>query len=81
MKRKSPTPWLPFSSRLLLRPLTDISSATWDLDPFSLYKRHYLLWMKIYPYMSYRRQNKRNRRKFNVQFAESMGQLWLAEWK
>ena len=29
MKRKSPTPWLPFS-RLLLR-LSDISLATWDL--------------------------------------------------
>ena len=33
MKRKSPTPWLPFSSRLLLRPRPDISLATWDLDP------------------------------------------------
>ena len=38
MKRKSPTPWLPFSSRLLLRPLTDISLATWDLDPFHCIK-------------------------------------------
>ena len=84
MKRKSPTPWLPFSSRLLLRPRPDISLATWDLDPLfspSLYKRSYMLPMKIYAYLSYRRENKRIRRKFNVQFAESMGLLWLAEWK
>ena len=35
MKRKSPTPSLPYSSPLLLRPLPDISLATWDLDPLS----------------------------------------------
>ena len=35
MKRKSPTPWLPFSSRLLLRPLPGISLAKFDLDPLS----------------------------------------------
>ena len=35
MKRKYPTPWLPFSSRPLLRPLPDISLATWDLAPLS----------------------------------------------
>ena len=35
MKRKSPTPWLPFSSRLLLLPLPDIFLATWDLAPLS----------------------------------------------
>ena len=37
--------------------------------------------MKIYPYLSDRLENKRNTRKIfrNVQFAESMGQLWLAE--
>ena len=52
MKRKSPTPWLPFS-RLLLRPLPDISLATWDLGPFL---QHYcikdMLPMKIYLYLS-----------------------------
>ena len=57
MKRKSPTPWLPFSSRLLLRPLPDISLATWDLAPLS---QHHcikgMLPMKIYPYLSYRRE-------------------------
>ena len=35
MKRKSPTPWLPFSLRLFLRPLPDIFLATWDLAPLS----------------------------------------------
>ena len=35
--------------------------------------------MNIYPYLSYR--YKRNRRKLYLQFAESMEQLWLAEWK
>ena len=56
MKRKSPTPWLPFS-RLLLRPLPDISLATWDLGPLS---QHHcikdILPMKIYPYLSDRRE-------------------------
>ena len=43
----------------------------------SLYKD--MLPLKIYPYLSDPR-NKRNRRKIcrNVQFTESMGQLWLA---
>ena len=72
MKRKSTTPWLPFSSPLLLRPLPDISLATYVGlgSPFtpSLYKRHYMLPMKIY---------KRNRRKSYVQFAESMGSTAL----
>ena len=58
MKRKSPTPRLPFSSPLLLRPLPDISLATcMGLgSPFtpSLYKRHYMLPMKIYTHLSYR---------------------------
>ena len=40
-----------------------------------------MLPMKIYAYLSNRRENKRNRRKFNVQFAESKGLLLLAEWK
>ena len=61
MKRKSLTPWLPFSSRLLLRPLPDyISLATWALATFS---QHHciksikdMLRMKIYPYLSYRRE-------------------------
>ena len=57
MKRKSLTPWLLFSSRLLLRPLPDISLATWDLATFS---QHHciknMLPMKIYPYLSYRRE-------------------------
>ena len=51
-KRKSPTPWLPFS-RLLLCPLPDISLVTWDLGPLS--QHHCLkdmLPMKIYPYLS-----------------------------
>ena len=56
MKRKSPT-WLPFSSQLLLYPLPDISLATWDLAPLS---QHHcikdMLPMKIYPYLSYRRE-------------------------
>ena len=57
MKRKSPTPWLPFSSRLLLCPLPDISLATWNLA--SLSQHHCIkdmLPMKIYPYLSYRRE-------------------------
>ena len=51
-----------------LRPLSDISLATWDLGPLP---------MKIYPHMSDPRENKRNRAKIcrNVQLAESMGQL------
>ena len=51
-----------------LRPLSDISLATWDLGPLP---------MKIYPHMSDRRENKRNRPKIcrNVQLAERMGQL------
>ena len=57
MKRKSLTPWLPFCSRLLLRPLPDFSLATWDLATFS---QHHcikdMLPMKIYPYLSYRRK-------------------------
>ena len=48
---------MPFSSRLLLPPLPDISLATWDLDPLS---QHHctidILPMKIYPYLSYRRE-------------------------
>ena len=57
MKRKSLTPWLPFSSRLLLCPLPDISLATWNLA--SLSQHHCIkdmLPMKIYPYLSYRRE-------------------------
>ena len=57
MKRKSLIPWLPFSSRLLLRPLPDISLAMSDLAPLS---QHHcikdMLPMKIYPYLSYRRE-------------------------
>ena len=52
MKRKSPTPRFPFS-RLLLRPLPDISLAMWDLGPHS---QHHcikdMLPMKIYPCLS-----------------------------
>ena len=52
---------MPFSSRLLLRPLPDyISLATWALATFS---QHHciksikdMLRMKIYPYLSYRRE-------------------------
>ena len=47
---------MPFS-RLLLRPLRDISLATWDLSPLS---QHHcikdMLPMKIYPYLSDRRK-------------------------
>ena len=54
MKPKSPTPWLTFSSRLLLCPLPDISLAKWDLAPLS--QHHCIkdkLSMKIFPYLSY----------------------------
>ena len=48
---------MPFSSRFLLRPLPDISLATWNLAPLS---QHHcikdMLPMKIYPYLSYRRE-------------------------
>ena len=47
---------MPFSSELL-RPLPDISLATWDLATLS---QHHcirgMLPMKIYPYLSYRRE-------------------------
>ena len=39
MKRKSPTLCLLFSSPLLLRPLPDISLATWDLDLLSHHQK------------------------------------------
>ena len=77
MKRKSPTPCLPFS-RLLLSPLPDISSATWDLGPLS---QHHctidMLPMKIYPYLSDSREINKTDVKKNLkwQFVESMGQL------
>ena len=35
--------------------------------------------MKIYPYLSYRRETET--KQTYLQFAEGMGQLWLAEWK
>ena len=60
MKRKSPTPCMPFSSRLLL----STSSSRYFLShvelgsPFtsSLYKIHFMLPMKIYPYLNYHRE-------------------------
>ena len=56
MKRKSRTQWLP-CSRLLLRPLPDISLDRWDLGPVS---QHHcikdMLPMKIYLYPSDRRE-------------------------
>ena len=56
-KRKSPTPWLPGFSRLLLRPLPDISLATWDLAPLSLHHcTKDMLLMKIYRYLSDHRE-------------------------
>ena len=39
MKRKPPTALLPFS-RVFLRPLPDISLATWDRFTTSLHTRH-----------------------------------------
>ena len=73
---KSPTNSLSFS-RFLLRPLPDISLATLDLGLLS--KHHCIKGMspiKIYSYLSDRRQNKRHGHKIcrKVQFAESMGQ-------
>ena len=75
MKRKSATPWLPFSSPLLLRRLPDIS--TWDLDPLSHDHR-----VKIYTYLSYRRKINETdvSHTYNLQKVWDR-QLWLAEWK
>ena len=85
MKRKSPTPWLPFSSRLLLRPLPDISLATWDLDPFSHHhcvKDRYMLPMEIYTYLSYRRKINETDVSYTYNWQKVWDrQLWLAEWK
>ena len=74
MKRKPPTALLPFS-RVFLRPLPDISLATWDRFTTSLHTRHVANEDLSIPERSPR--NKRNRRKIcrNVQFAESVGQL------
>ena len=76
MKRKSPTPWLPFS-RLLLRPFLNISLATWDLEPLS--QHHWIkdmLPMKIYPYLSDPRNKKTdvnlNLFQWSVEFFNSM---------
>ena len=72
MKRISPTPW---SSRLL-RPLPVGLGSPFTT---SLYKRHFADEDLSIPELSPR--NKRNRRKLFLQFEESVGQLWLAEWK
>ena len=57
MKRKSPIPWLSFSSRLLLSVLPDLFLATWDLAPLSQHRCiKDILSMKIYPYLSYRHE-------------------------
>ena len=59
MKRKSQTLSLPFSRRLLLRPLPDIFLRHVGLgspSTPSLYKRPYMLPMEIYTYLSYRRK-------------------------
>ena len=76
MKRKSSTPWLPFwSSSWYFLSYVRLGS------PFttSLYKRHVADEDLSIPELSPR--NKRNRRKLYLQLAESMVQLWLAEWK
>ena len=57
MERESPTPWLPFSRLLnFFGPLPDISLATWDLAPLS--QHHWIrdMKMKIYQYLSDRRE-------------------------
>ena len=51
IERKSPTPWLPFTPRRLLRPLPDISLDT--CSPFTP-SLPYMLPMEIYTYLSYR---------------------------
>ena len=57
MKRKSPIPWLSFSSRLLLSVLPDLFLATWDLAPLSQRRCiKDILSMKIYLYLSYRHE-------------------------
>ena len=57
MERESPTPWLPFSRLLnFFGPLPDISLATWDLAPLSQHHCIRDMKMKIYPYLSDRRQ-------------------------
>ena len=49
--------WLPGFSRLLLRPLPDISLATWDSSPLSLHHcTKDMLLMKIYRYLSDHRE-------------------------
>ena len=46
-----------FGQIQLLRPLADISLATWDFAPFSQHQCiKDMLPMKIYPYLSYRRE-------------------------
>ena len=81
MKRKSQTPWLSFSLRLLLRPLSDISLDTWDLAPLSHhhYKRPYMLPMEIYTYLNYCRKINETDMLY-VQFVESMGSTALTRW-
>ena len=57
MERESPTPWLPFSRLLnFFGPLPDISLATWDLAPLSQHHCIRDMKMKIYPYLSDRRE-------------------------
>ena len=60
-----------FSSQLLLRPLPDIFLTTWDLAPLSqhhcMYKRHF-----ADEDLSIPPQNKQNRQKLYVQFAEKV---------
>ena len=75
MKRKSPTPWLPFSSRLLLRPLPDISqgTGTWVLFHNITIWKTCCRWRFIPMLPELLPLNKRNRRKLYLQFAESMG--------
>ena len=49
--------WLPGFSRLLLRPLPDISLATWDSSPLSFHHcTKDVLLMKIYRYLSDHRE-------------------------
>ena len=85
MKRKSPTPSLPFSPRLLLRPLPDIFLRHVGLGtPFSpsLYKRPYTLPMEIYTYLSYRRKINETDVSYTYNLQKVWDrQLWVAEWK